>query len=170
MLAGSLLKVGNGVLPAGSEYDFYDLTDSTNVNYWLEAVDINAQSRWFGPVYPQFSFEEENAKKESETISALNNQTEGFRQQIDTVDFLTPVLKKNDKQSIQSVESNLITMTRTRLKSRFGIAEFTALTRRVWRIWDLTARNPPTGNFSSAELNNRWLSTLTVRWSFRTRN
>ncbi len=109
MVAGSLLKVGNGILPAGSEYNFYDRTDSTNVYYWLEAIDINAQSRWFGPVFPQMNFSQTDAARaESETISALNNSANGQRRQIDKVDFLTPVLKKNVVQNGQSSENGLL--------------------------------------------------------------
>lgn len=116
LLAGSLLKVGNGILPAGSEYNFYDRTDSTNVYYWLEAVDINAQSRWFGPVYPQVGFEQTAIKNESEVISALNNSANGQRQQLDKVDFLTPVLKKNNPQKFQNIENNLLTNDPNALK------------------------------------------------------
>ncbi|HVE57972.1 MAG TPA: C25 family cysteine peptidase [Pyrinomonadaceae bacterium] len=115
-VAGSLLKVGNGILPAGSEYIYYDRTDSTNVYYWLEAVDINAQSRWFGPVYPQPGFDQTNDRNESETISGLNNSTGGQRQQIDKVDFLTPVLKRNNSKDLQNAENGLLTNDPNALK------------------------------------------------------
>jgi Peptidase family C25 len=109
MIAGSLLKVGNGILPAGSEYNFYErAADSVNSYYWLEAVDINAQSRWFGPFFPQMSFANADAAKESETISELNNSANGQRQQVDKIDFLTPVLKKNSSKNAQSSENSLI--------------------------------------------------------------
>lgn len=107
MVAGSLLKVGNGVLPAGSEYVFYDRADSANVYYYLEAIDINAQSRWFGPFYPQFGFNQTNAEA-SEIISALNNRTDASRRQTDKVDFLTPVLKKGKFEKVQSTDADLI--------------------------------------------------------------
>jgi hypothetical protein len=117
LVAGSLLKVGNGILPAGSEYNFYYRSaNSANVYYWLEAVDINAQSRWFGPVYPQMSFDQTIDQNESETISALNGSTNGQRQQIDKVDFLTPVLKKNDSRNVQNAENGLLTNDPNALK------------------------------------------------------
>ncbi|MEP6902350.1 MAG: C25 family cysteine peptidase [Actinomycetota bacterium] len=116
MVAGSLLKVGNGILPAGSEYNFYDRTDSMNSYYWLEAVDINTQSRWFGPFFPQISFEKPDAASESETLSELNNSANGQRQQIDKVDFLTPVLKRNAVQNVQSLENGLLTNDPNALK------------------------------------------------------
>lgn len=116
MVAGSLLKVGNGVLPAGSEYNFYDRTDSINSYYWLEAIDINAKSRWFGPFFPQMSFTTSDKSDESETLSALNNSANGQRQQIDKVDFLTPVLKKNAIQNTRNPEESLITNDPNALK------------------------------------------------------
>jgi hypothetical protein len=116
MVAGSLLKVGNGILPAGSEYNFYDRTDSANVSYWLEAVDINSQSRWFGPFYPQMSFSQTDAVRESETISALNESSVGQRQQLDKVDFLTPLLKKNDAKNLRFAEAGLMTSDPNALK------------------------------------------------------
>jgi hypothetical protein len=116
MVAGSLLKVGNGILPAGGEYSFYDRTDSTNVYYWLEAVDINAQSRWFGPAYPQFGFDQTIAETESAVISALNNSPNGRREQTETVNFLTPVLKKGNVENVQSSEANIVTTDPNALK------------------------------------------------------
>ncbi len=116
MVAGSLLKVGNGILPAGSEYNFYDRTDSINVYYWLEAIDVNAQSRWFGPIFPQMSFTKTDAANESETISELNNSANGQRQQIDKIDFLTPVLKKNIVKNMRSSENGLMTNDPNALK------------------------------------------------------
>lgn len=107
-IAGSLLQVGNGILPAGNEYNFYDRTDSTNVYYSLEAVDINGKSRWFGPVYPQINFEETENIKESETIAQLNEGKNGSRQQIETVDFLTPVLKKSGTPEFSLTAAGLL--------------------------------------------------------------
>ena len=107
-VAGSLLQVGDGILPAGNEYDFYDLTDSTNVYYNLEAVDINGKSHWFGPVYPQINFEQTEISKESETIARLNENKNDRRQQIETVDFLTPVLKKAVTQKLSPTNDSLL--------------------------------------------------------------
>jgi hypothetical protein len=116
MIAGSLLKVGNGVLPAGSEYSFYDRTGATNVYYWLEAVDVNANSRWFGPVFPQANYEETTGLAESKIISELNDSPTGSQKQIDRVEYLTPTLKRAKTEAPRSVENSLLTNDPNALK------------------------------------------------------
>jgi hypothetical protein len=120
MVAGSLLKVGNGVLPAGSEYSFYDRAASANVVYWLEAVDINSQSRWFGPVYPQFSFDRANAEEESKVISGLNDRADAWRRETEKVDFLTPVLKKGNVGEVQNAEAAFVANGSRRIRMFTG--------------------------------------------------
>lgn len=117
-VAGSLLKVGNGILPAGSEYNFYDQTASTNVYYWLEAVDINAQSRWFGPVYPEANFEETTVKAESAKISQLNTNADATRWQTEKVEFSPRVSRKLSATAAASaaVPNDLVTTNPESLK------------------------------------------------------
>lgn len=87
MIAGSLLKVSNGVLPAGEEYNLTDRSDSLTAVYWLEAVDVNAKSRWYGPVAPQTTGEELTATADSTTVAELNETTAGRREQLDRVEL-----------------------------------------------------------------------------------
>jgi hypothetical protein len=94
MVAGSLLKISDGVLQAGSEYSYYDLTDETNVYYWLEAVDANSRSRWFGPAYPQYSYDQVAAEKESEVITELRKSKNERRGQREEVEFQAPAAEK----------------------------------------------------------------------------
>lgn len=94
MVAGSLLKVSDGVLQAGNEYSYYDLTDETNSYYWLEAVDINSKSRWFGPVYPQFNYNQTAADSESEIITELKKSKGARHGQSEKVEFAPSVSEK----------------------------------------------------------------------------
>jgi hypothetical protein len=116
LVGGSLLKVNDGVLPAGSEYNSYDLTDSTNGHYWLEAIDINGQSRWYGPVFPQVNFDPVVADKESKVISELKKGVTGRRGQTEKVEFSTPVLEKGAVENVSSFDDNLITNDPNALK------------------------------------------------------
>jgi len=117
LVTGSLLKVSNGVLEAGSEYSYYDLADSTNVIYWLEAIDVNSRSRWFGPVYPQDKFDRELSEKESEIISVLKNRESGRGGQTEKVDFSTePVEVKREFETATAPEDSLITNDPNALK------------------------------------------------------
>lgn len=101
LVAGSLLKFGNGVLPAGSEYVFDDRAGSTNVYYHLEAIQVNGQSKWFGPVYPRVSFEKSPVEAESATISRLN--ASGSREQIDRVVFSAAISKKGAVKNVSTL-------------------------------------------------------------------
>jgi len=101
LVAGSLLKVGNGLLPAGSEYVFDDRAGATNVYYRLEVIDVNGQSRWFGPVYPRISFEALPLESESARVSQLNNN--GARSQTDSVVFSSFSTKKRAIKSASSL-------------------------------------------------------------------
>jgi hypothetical protein len=94
MVPGSLLKVTDGLLQAGSEYSFYDLTDSANALYWLEAVDVNSRSVWFGPVYPQYNYDQLAADNESEIIAEYRRAKSERRGQTEAVDFQAPVSGK----------------------------------------------------------------------------
>jgi len=107
MIAGGLMKVTDGFLQAGSEYSFYDLTDSANTYYWLEAVDINSKSRWFGPVYPQYNFDQAVADQESEVIVGLKKHKSEDRGQSEKVDFSAPVSEKGIFKSGLTAETSL---------------------------------------------------------------
>ncbi len=54
LIAGSALQVGGAAMTAGKEYRVLDPAakgaNSQSVSYWLEAVDLNGSSQWFGPV------------------------------------------------------------------------------------------------------------------------
>ncbi len=50
LVAGSALQIGGAALTAGKEYRVLDRSLSTGASYWLEAVDIDGSSEWFGPV------------------------------------------------------------------------------------------------------------------------
>lgn len=52
MIAGSAVAVGQGVtLHAGGSYTWWDSTPSgKGTSYWIEALDLNGSSRWYGPV------------------------------------------------------------------------------------------------------------------------
>ncbi|HEY8563831.1 MAG TPA: C25 family cysteine peptidase [Pyrinomonadaceae bacterium] len=112
-ISGSLLRVADGVLQTGYEYSFYDLTDSTNVYYWLEAINGNSQSRMFGPIYPQGNFDPEAIERESETIAELRSSRNRRAAQTETVDFTEPVTETENfssplrlgKGEIQTTES-----------------------------------------------------------------
>jgi hypothetical protein len=116
LVTGSLLKVSDGVLQAGNEYSYYDLTDSTNVNYWLEAIDVNSRSRWFGPVYPQVNFDQALTEKEAEIISAFKSGANGRRGQTEEVDFSMPVSEKSEVENAASPEDSLMTNDANALK------------------------------------------------------
>lgn len=116
MIGASLLKVGNGVLPAGSEYSSYDLTDSADVYYSLEAVDINGVSRWFGPIYPQINFDLAAAEKESEIIDQLKIRAKVSREQTEEVEFTAPPADTESFKAFESPETNLITNDSAALK------------------------------------------------------
>ena len=116
LVTGSLMKVSDGVLPAGSEYNTYDLTDSANVGYWLEAIDGSSQSRWFGPVYPQINFDQTLVEKESEAIAAFKNRANARGGQTEEVDFSAPVPEKSEFETASSPEDNLITNDPNALK------------------------------------------------------
>lgn len=56
MIAGSALQAGQGVaLGAGNSYAWRDklATDgqSQTASYWLESIDLNGESLWYGPIY-----------------------------------------------------------------------------------------------------------------------
>lgn len=116
IVAGSLLKVSNGLLPAGSEYNFYDQTEAVNAYYWLEAVDVNAQSRWFGPAVSQISFAKSDSGDQSETIPELNNRAAGWRQQTDKIELTPARLSKFDRQKSSPVDNRLLTNDPNALK------------------------------------------------------
>ncbi len=107
MTAGSLLKGANGVLSAGSEYNVYDRNDSLNSFYYLEAIDISGKSRWFGPFFPQTGFAEPDAADNAEMFSKLETPN-GQRQQIDSVDFLTPELRKVEVSEVHLAGNGLL--------------------------------------------------------------
>jgi hypothetical protein len=50
LVAGSALQIGGVALTAGKEYRVLDHSLSAGASYWLEAVDIDGSSEWFGPV------------------------------------------------------------------------------------------------------------------------
>ncbi len=116
MVGAGLFKVAGGVLPAGSEYSSYDLTDSADVYYSLEAIDVNGVSRWFGPVYPQPNFDSVLAEKESEIINELRNSANGKREQTEEVEFTAPVSETESFKTFESPEANLITNDPAALK------------------------------------------------------
>ena len=116
MLTGSLLKVRNGVLPAGNEYSFYDLTDSTDVSYWLEAIDVNGQSRWFGPVYPQVNFDPSQAEKEQEIIAGLKKGDDQQSGQTEKVEFEASEPQKGGVEDLSTPEAGLMTNDANALK------------------------------------------------------
>jgi hypothetical protein len=109
MIGASLFKVSNGVLPAGSEYSFYDLTDSADVYYTLEAIDAGGASRWFGPVYPQVNYDSALAERESEIINELRSGAKTNRGQTEEVEFTAPVLETENFKEVESADSNLLT-------------------------------------------------------------
>ncbi len=54
LIAGSALQVGGAALTAGNEYRVLDRAakdaEFQNAGYWLEAIDLDGSSEWFGPV------------------------------------------------------------------------------------------------------------------------
>lgn len=86
LIAGSLFKVGNGVLPAGSRYETTDRDGLENADYYLESINLSAQSKWFGPAVTVPATDRQSSWQESKTLTALNRSLKG-RQQIDQVDF-----------------------------------------------------------------------------------
>ncbi|MBS1793408.1 MAG: hypothetical protein JSS81_06115 [Acidobacteria bacterium] len=94
LVGGSMMKVANGLLPDGGEYAAYDQTDSTNVYYWLEVVDINTKSGWFGPFYPQPNFSAETAAAVSDTVAKIDEAESRRKVQTDQVNFSTPRISK----------------------------------------------------------------------------
>ncbi len=51
MVPGGTGKIRDGELPNGDSYFTFDLNGSEMTPYWIEAVDINSKSTWYGPVY-----------------------------------------------------------------------------------------------------------------------
>lgn len=109
MVGAGLFKVAGGVLPAGSEYSSYDLTDSADIYYSLEVIDVNGVSRWFGPVYPQVNYDLAVAERESEIINQLRNSAKGTREQTEQVEFNAPVSETESFKGFESPEANLVT-------------------------------------------------------------
>ena len=86
LIAAGFLKAGNGISQTGDEYNFYDPENSGESFYSLEMVDLNGESRWFGPIVVQPGSEEKD-KENSPTISQLNNDLRFSRRQIDRLDL-----------------------------------------------------------------------------------
>lgn len=63
LVAGSALQVGGTALTAGKEYRVLDSATKGDAiqgtSYWLEAIDLNGTSQWFGPVTADGSFRTE---------------------------------------------------------------------------------------------------------------
>ncbi len=79
LVGGSIGKVRGGQLPAGDEYVAYDPSGDESSPYWLEAVDANSRSRWFGPVFATTMYSDpdnEAAKIEAFASRIDNVQTE----------------------------------------------------------------------------------------------
>lgn len=51
MVPGGIGKIRDGDLPNGDSYFTFDLNGSESTPYWIEAVDINSKSTWYGPIY-----------------------------------------------------------------------------------------------------------------------
>ncbi len=56
MRPGSIAKVRGDLLRGGDEYVAYDPSGAVNSSYWIESVDLNSSSRWFGPYYASAAF------------------------------------------------------------------------------------------------------------------
>jgi len=76
LVAGSALQVGAAAMTAGKEYRVLDKSaGSASASYWLEAVDLDGSSEWFGPVTVDGQVGAEAFSKSSPTFAELNSNT-----------------------------------------------------------------------------------------------
>ncbi len=108
MIAGSFLKAGSGALQNGDEYNFYGNSGSQEFSYWLEAIDLNNESRWFGPVFARTG-SEEKFEESSKTLSELAKERNQSRKQIDR---LESAQAPEDKEStIEADTADILSQT-----------------------------------------------------------
>lgn len=74
LIAGSALLAGRTILTAGLGYAWLDAQGANGSQYWLEEVDLNGASRWYGPVgaVQRFAAEREAPLPRSLTLGELN--------------------------------------------------------------------------------------------------
>jgi hypothetical protein len=76
LIAGSALQVGGAAMTAGSEYRVLDgaikNSNSQGASYWLEAVDLDGSSEWFGPVTVEGRYSSDNFTQFAPAFSDLN--------------------------------------------------------------------------------------------------
>lgn len=83
LIGGSLLKSASGVLTSGFQYNYNDPAGDFSSTYWLEAIDINGKSEWFGPYGVEFDL---ISSTENLDLQTPKDQT-GKIGQINRVDF-----------------------------------------------------------------------------------
>lgn len=76
LIAGSALQVGSVALTAGQEYRVLDSSikgvDAQNASYWLEAIDLDGTSQWFGPMMIHGSKRSGKFTEHAPTFADLN--------------------------------------------------------------------------------------------------
>ncbi len=108
MIAAGFLKAGNGISQTGDEYNFYDRENSGESFYSLETIDLNGESRWFGPIVVQPG-SGEKIEENSKTISQITNDPGFSRRQIDRLDF--PVLTEQKKETAGFNTADILSQT-----------------------------------------------------------
>lgn len=81
LIAGSALRVGPHVtLRSGQSYAWWDSSaDSKSGSYWIEALDLNGQTRWYGPVGVQPAQLAERGSEKAVEQSRLLTSLSGSR-------------------------------------------------------------------------------------------
>jgi hypothetical protein len=73
-VAGSALQVGSQALTAGKDYHLLDnASNGQGASYWLEAVDLDGSSEWFGPVTADTRMRDEAFSEFAPTFAELNS-------------------------------------------------------------------------------------------------
>jgi hypothetical protein len=91
LIAGSALQVGGAAMTAGKEYRVLDgaikSAEAGSASYWLEAIDLDGSSEWFGPVTADGGGSRVEAFGESApTFAELNsNNAPVQREKLETV-------------------------------------------------------------------------------------
>jgi hypothetical protein len=82
VVAGSALKIGaNQQMTAGYSYSWFDPKGTPGTAYYLEAIDLNGERQWTGPIYPASGYGESPVGKRrramllSEVSAASSGQT-----------------------------------------------------------------------------------------------
>jgi hypothetical protein len=108
LIAAGFLKTGDGFSQTGDEYNFYDRENSDGLFYSLEMIDMNGESRWFGPVAVQPGLQE-NIEENSKTISQLTNDLGLSRVQSDRLAL--PAFTQQKETSAVNNPQNILSQT-----------------------------------------------------------